>query len=59
MFTLAMEARRRDMGVVGSTSNILDFIAGKVRRASPFRSSSRGPCASGGASAHLLAVAPH
>lgn len=32
MFTLAMEAKRtRDMGVVGSTSNILDFIATKVK----------------------------
>lgn len=31
MFTLAMEAKKtRDMGVVGSTSNILDFIASKV-----------------------------
>jgi hypothetical protein len=30
MFTLAMAARRRDMGVVGSTSNILDYIASKV-----------------------------
>jgi len=30
MFTLAMEAKRRDMGVVGSTSNILDFISSKV-----------------------------
>ncbi|GIL75943.1 hypothetical protein Vretimale_5515 [Volvox reticuliferus] len=31
MFGLAMEAKRtRDMGVVGSTSNILDFISGKV-----------------------------
>ena len=30
MFTLAMEAKRsRGMGVVGSTSNILDFIAAK------------------------------
>eukprot|EP00878_Enallax_costatus_P034367 GHUV01038100.1.p1 GENE.GHUV01038100.1~~GHUV01038100.1.p1 ORF type:complete len:222 (+),score=55.32 GHUV01038100.1:388-1053(+) len=33
MFTLAMEAKARDMGVVGSTSNILDFIAGKVSAA--------------------------
>ena len=32
MFSLAMEAKRtRDMGVVGSTSNILDFIAAKVK----------------------------
>lgn len=32
MFTLAMEAKKtRDMGVVGSTSNILDFIAAKVK----------------------------
>lgn len=32
MFTLAMEAKRtRDMGVVGSTSNILNFIASKVK----------------------------
>jgi hypothetical protein len=30
MFTLAMEAKKRGMGVVGSTSNILDFIAIKV-----------------------------
>jgi len=30
MFTLAMEAKGRGMGVVGSTSNILDFIALKV-----------------------------
>ncbi|KAG1664375.1 hypothetical protein FOA52_004708 [Chlamydomonas sp. UWO 241] len=34
MFTLAMEAKRRaDMGVVGSTSNILDFITAKVSAA--------------------------
>jgi quinolinate synthase len=33
MFTLAMEAKARDMGVVGSTSNILDFIAGKLSAA--------------------------
>lgn len=32
MFTLAMEAKKtRDMGVVGSTSNILEFIAAKVK----------------------------
>lgn len=30
MFALAMEARRRGAGTVGSTSNILDFIAAKV-----------------------------
>lgn len=30
MFSLAMEARKRGMGVVGSTQNILDFIAAKV-----------------------------
>jgi quinolinate synthase len=34
MFTLAMQAKARGMGVVGSTSNILDFIAGKVAAAS-------------------------
>lgn len=33
MFTLATEAKARGMGVVGSTSNILDFIAGKVSAA--------------------------
>eukprot|EP01023_Acetabularia_acetabulum_P039447 TRINITY_DN3797_c0_g1_i2.p1 TRINITY_DN3797_c0_g1~~TRINITY_DN3797_c0_g1_i2.p1 ORF type:complete len:667 (+),score=133.56 TRINITY_DN3797_c0_g1_i2:137-2137(+) len=34
MFTLAMEAKRsRDMGVVGSTSNILNYIASKVELA--------------------------
>ncbi|GAX73552.1 hypothetical protein CEUSTIGMA_g1003.t1 [Chlamydomonas eustigma] len=33
MFTLAMQAKRRGMGVVGSTSNILDFIANKVQEA--------------------------
>lgn len=33
MFTLAMEARKRGMGVVGSTQNILDFIALKVTEA--------------------------
>ncbi|KAG2486160.1 hypothetical protein HYH03_015124 [Edaphochlamys debaryana] len=34
MFRLAMEAKRtRGMGVVGSTSNILDFIAAKVGEA--------------------------
>jgi len=33
MFTLAMQAKARGMGVVGSTSNILDFIAGKVSAA--------------------------
>lgn len=31
MFTLAMEAKKtKDMGVVGSTQNILDFIAAKL-----------------------------
>lgn len=33
MFTLAMEARRRGAGTVGSTSNILEFIATKVKAA--------------------------
>jgi len=31
MFTLAMEAKARGMGCVGSTSNILDFISGKLK----------------------------
>lgn len=31
MFTLAMEAKARGTGCVGSTSNILDFIAGKLK----------------------------
>ncbi len=30
MFRLAMDAKGRGRGVVGSTSNILDFIVGKV-----------------------------
>lgn len=33
MFTLAMEARKRGMGVVGSTQNILDFISEKLQEA--------------------------
>ena len=33
MFTLAMEARKRGMGVVGSTQNILDFISDKLQEA--------------------------
>ena len=33
MFALAMEARQRDAGVVGSTQNILDFIAHKLNEA--------------------------
>ncbi|KAI3991716.1 hypothetical protein MKX01_038114 [Papaver californicum] len=33
MFTLAMEAKRRGMGVVGSTQNILDFIQQRVQEA--------------------------
>lgn len=33
MFSLAMAAKRRGMGVVGSTANILDFIAQKVEAA--------------------------
>lgn len=33
MFSLAMEAKRRGMGVVGSTQNILDFIKERVREA--------------------------
>ena len=33
MFSLAMAAKRRDMGVVGSTQNILDFIAAKLATA--------------------------
>ena len=33
MFTLAMAARERDRGVVGSTSDILGFIAAKLKAA--------------------------
>jgi quinolinate synthase len=33
MFELAMEARTRDMGVVGSTQNILDFINARTDEA--------------------------
>eukprot|EP00798_Chlamydomonas_sp_ICE-L_P025242 gene25242-10888_t len=33
MFSLAMQAKARNMGVVGSTSNILEFIAGRVEAA--------------------------
>ena len=33
MFSLAMEAKRRGMGVVGSTQNILDFIKQKLQEA--------------------------
>lgn len=33
MFSLAMEAKRRGMGVVGSTQNILDFIRDRVQQA--------------------------
>lgn len=33
MFALAMDAKKRDMGVVGSTQNILDFIAAKLTEA--------------------------
>ncbi|KAK8489567.1 hypothetical protein V6N13_123350 [Hibiscus sabdariffa] len=33
MFSLAMEAKRRGMGVVGSTQNILDFIKKRVQEA--------------------------
>ena len=33
MFTLAMAARERERGVVGSTSDILGFIAKKVKAA--------------------------
>lgn len=33
MFTLAMEAKSRGMGVVGSTQNILDFITAKIDEA--------------------------
>ncbi|KAA8542209.1 hypothetical protein F0562_023361 [Nyssa sinensis] len=33
MFALAMEAKRRGMGVVGSTQNILDFITQRVQEA--------------------------
>ncbi|KAJ7551288.1 hypothetical protein O6H91_06G008600 [Diphasiastrum complanatum] len=33
MFALAMEAKRRGMGVVGSTQNILDFIRVRVQEA--------------------------
>ncbi|XP_031479478.1 quinolinate synthase, chloroplastic-like isoform X2 [Nymphaea colorata] len=33
MFSLAMEAKRRGMGVVGSTKNILDFITERVKEA--------------------------
>ncbi|KAH7427501.1 hypothetical protein KP509_10G047300 [Ceratopteris richardii] len=33
MFAFAMEAKQRGMGVVGSTSNILDFITSRVKEA--------------------------
>ncbi|ERN14493.1 hypothetical protein AMTRI_Chr06g176340 [Amborella trichopoda] len=33
MFSLAMEAKKRGMGVVGSTQNILDFITQRVKEA--------------------------
>lgn len=33
MFSLAMDAKRRGMGVVGSTQNILDFIRSRVQDA--------------------------
>lgn len=33
MFALAMEAKRRGMGIVGSTQNILDFIKQRVQEA--------------------------
>jgi quinolinate synthase len=33
MFGLAIQAKQRGMGTVGSTSNILDFIAGRVKEA--------------------------
>lgn len=33
MFSLAIEAKKRGMGVVGSTQNILDFIKQKVQEA--------------------------
>ncbi|KAM7273422.1 hypothetical protein ACFE04_028086 [Oxalis oulophora] len=33
MFSLAMEAKRRGMGIVGSTQNILDFIKQRVQGA--------------------------
>ncbi|KAI3499491.1 hypothetical protein L1887_35292 [Cichorium endivia] len=33
MFSLAMEAKKRGMGVVGSTQNILDFIKSRVQEA--------------------------
>ncbi|KAJ0105792.1 hypothetical protein Patl1_18150 [Pistacia atlantica] len=33
MFSLAMEAKKRGMGVVGSTQNILDFIKHRVQEA--------------------------
>ncbi|KAK9278368.1 hypothetical protein L1049_027933 [Liquidambar formosana] len=33
MFSVAMEAKRRGMGVVGSTQNILDFIKQRVQEA--------------------------
>ena len=53
MFTLAMEARAaRDGGVVGSTQNILDFIAAKLQDAlgKPFPERLQvGPCRSANA----------
>ncbi|CAN4085955.1 unnamed protein product [Withania somnifera] len=33
MFSLAMEAKKRGMGVVGSTQNILDFIKQRIKEA--------------------------
>ncbi|XP_042379157.1 quinolinate synthase, chloroplastic-like [Zingiber officinale] len=33
MFSLAMEAKRRGMGIVGSTQNILDFIKAQLQEA--------------------------
>ena len=50
MFKLAMAAKRRGMGVVGSTQNILDFIAAKLSTAleQPYPDKCALPCALAG-----------
>jgi quinolinate synthase len=56
MFALAMEAKGRGAGVVGSTSNILDFIAGKVAQA--LREAGGGAAGGGAAGGGAAAAAP-
>ncbi len=57
MFTLGLEAQRLGRGVVGSTSNILDFITRQVRQATQEDRSQRLPFVLGTESGMITSIA--